>query len=80
MAQNIQPIKTPISVQRKLSVATGLLSFAAFITQGLGRTFGFEPVAQQIVDVCLLFSGGLSIYFGSVTTQKIQDDKDEKNK
>ena len=70
----IQPIKTPISIQRKLSIATGLLSFAAFIVQGLGTTFGFEPVATQIVQVCLLFSGGFSIYFGSTTTQKIAEE------
>lgn len=72
---NIQPIKTPISIQRKLSIATGLLSFAAFIVQGLGNTFGFEPIAEQIVQVCLLFSGGFSIYFGSTTTQKISEEK-----
>lgn len=69
------PIKTPISIQRKLSIATGLLSFAAFIVQGLGNTFGFEPVAEQIVQVCLLFSGGFSIYFGATTTQKITEEK-----
>lgn len=71
----IQPIKTPISIQRKLSIATGILSFIAFIVQGLGSTFGFEPVAEQIVQVCLLFSGGFSIYFGSTTTEKISAEK-----
>ena len=80
MAQNIQPIKTSISVQRKLSIATGLLSFTAFIVQGLGNTFGFEPVAAQIVDVCLLFSGGFSIYFGATTTQKITEEKKAEEK
>lgn len=72
---NIQPIKTPISIQRKLSIATGILSFCAFIVQGLGNTFGFEPIAEQIVQVCLLFSGGFSIYFGATTTQKITEEK-----
>lgn len=71
---SVTPIKTPVSIQRKLSIATGVLSFAAFIIQGLGRTFGFEPVAEQIVQVCLLFSGGFSIYFGSATTQKITEE------
>lgn len=33
---NISPIKTSISIQRKLSIAVGLLSFVAFIVQGLG--------------------------------------------
>ena len=36
----IQPIKTNISIQRKLSIAVGLLSFAAFIIQGLSTTWG----------------------------------------
>lgn len=81
MAQQTQPIKISISVQRKLSIATGLLSFIAFIIQGLGNTFGFEPVAEQIVQVCLLFSGGFSIYFGATTTQKITEEnkRNEKN-
>lgn len=74
---NIEPIKTPISIQRKLSIATGILSFCAFIVQGLGQTFGFEGIAEQIVQVCLLFSGGFSIYFGSTTTQKITQEKEE---
>lgn len=72
---NVQPIKTSVSVQRKLSIATGILSFCAFIVQGLGNTFGFEPIAEQIVQVCLLFSGGFSIYFGATTTQKITEEK-----
>jgi hypothetical protein len=31
---------------RQLSIAVGLLSFAAFIIQGLGTTWGFEGVAK----------------------------------
>lgn len=75
MATKIEPIKTPISIQRKLSIATGLLSFSAFIVSGLGQTFGFQPVAEQITQVCLLFAGAFSFYFGSTTTQKIQEEK-----
>lgn len=80
MAQNVQPIKTSVSIQRKLSIAVGLLSFVAFIVQGLGRIFGFVALSEQIVEVCLLFSGAFSIYFGSATTQKIQEDKDNESK
>lgn len=76
-----QTIKTSISVQRKLSIAVGLLSFCAFIVQGLGRIFGFVAVSEQIVEVCLLFTGAFSIYFGSATTQKIEEEKkNEKTK
>lgn len=77
----IQPVKTSISVQRKLSIAVGLLSFSAFIIQALGTTWGFEPVATQIVQTCLAISGGISIYFLGSTTQKItEESKDEKDK
>lgn len=76
----IQPVKTPISTQRKLSIAVGLLSFAAFIIQALGQTWGFEAVATQIVQTCLAVSGGISIYFLGSTTQKItEENKDEKD-
>lgn len=77
----IQPVKTTISTQRKLSIAVGLLSFAAFIIQGLGTTWGFAGPAQQITETALLFSGGINLYFLGATTQKItEENKDEKNK
>ena len=77
----IQPVKTPISVQRKLSIAVGLLSFAAFIIQGLGDTWGFSAVAKQITETALLFSAGINLYFLGSTTQKIsEENKNEKNK
>ncbi len=67
---------------RQLSVAVGVLSFAAFIIQGLGTTWGFESVAQQITQTALLFSGGINIYFLGVTGQKNnaekEDDDDDK--
>ena len=63
---------------RQLSIAVGLLSFAAFVIQGLGSTWGFEGVAKQITQTALLFSGGINIYFLGVTNQKIDADK-EKN-
>ena len=77
----IQPVKTPISIQRKLSIAVGLLSFAAFVIQGLGETWGFAGVAKQIVQTALLFGAGINLYFLGSTTQKItEENKDEKDK
>ncbi len=65
---------------RQLSIAVGLLSFAAFIVQGLGTTWGFEEVAKQITQTALLFSGGINIYFLGVTNQKNNEDKKDENK
>ncbi len=61
---------------RQLSIAVGILSFAAFIIQGLGPTWGFEAVAKQITQTILLFVGGINIYFGGVTSQKNIADKE----
>lgn len=66
-------------ITRKLSIAVGLLSFAAFIVQGLGPTWGFEGVAQQITQTALLFSGGINIYFLGITSQKDIADKEKAN-
>ena len=66
---------------RQLSIAVGLLSFMAFIIQGLGATWGFESVAEQITQTALLFSGGINIYFLGVTNYKnTQEKNNEKNK
>lgn len=75
MAQNYQKINTSISLQRKLSIAVGLLSFAAFIVQGLATTWGFQSVGEQITQTALLFSGGINLYFLGSTTQKITEEK-----
>ncbi len=64
---------------RQLSIAVGVLSFAAFIIQGLGTTWGFEGVAQQITQTALLFSGGINIYFLGVTGQKNNAEKENNN-
>lgn len=64
---------------RQLSIAVGLLSFAAFVIQGLGPTWGFEEVAKQITQTALLFSGGINIYFLGITSQKDIDDKEKAN-
>jgi small neutral amino acid transporter SnatA (MarC family) len=55
---------------RQLSVAVGLLSFAAFIVQGLGGVWGFEEVSKQIVSTALLVAGGINVYFLGITAQK----------
>lgn len=65
-----QTIKTSKKVMRKLSIAVGLLSFAAFVIQGLSTTWGFDAVGYQITQTCLLFSGAINIYFAGSTTQK----------
>lgn len=75
MSKEIQKIKTPISVQRKLSITVGLLSFAAFIIQGLSTTWGFKEVGEQLTQTALLFSGAINIYFVGSTTQKITEEK-----
>ena len=64
------------SLTRQLSIAVGLLSFSAFVIQGLGSTWGFEEVAKQITQTALLFSGGINIYFLGVTNQKNNADKE----
>lgn len=72
-------IKTSKKITRKLSAAVGLLSFAAFIIQGLSTTWGFEAVGQQITQTALLFSGGVNIYFlGSTVQKNIQEDENGK--
>lgn len=62
---------------RQLSIAVGLLSFMAFVIQGLGSTWGFEEFAKQLTQTALLFSGGINIYFLGVTNQKNNSDKEK---
>ena len=64
---------------RQLSIAVGLLSFTAFIIQGLGSTWGFEEVGKQLTQTALLFSGGINIYFLGITAQKNNEDKELDN-
>lgn len=78
MSKSVQPIKTSMSVQRKLSVAVGLLSFAAFVIQGLSKSWGFEAVGEQLVQTALVFSAGINIYFlGSSVQKEITEKEDE---
>lgn len=72
-------MKLKKSTTRQLSIAVGLLSFSAFVIQGLGSTWGFEELAKQITQTALLFSGGINIYFLGVTNQKNNADKEKLN-
>lgn len=72
-------MKLKKKITRQLSIAVGILSFAAFVVQGLGSTWGFEEVAKQLTQTALLFSGGINIYFLGVTNQKNNDDKEKDN-
>lgn len=72
-------MKLKKKITRQLSIAVGLLSFSAFIIQGLGPTWGFDELAKQITQTALLFSGGINIYFLGVTNQKNNDDKEKQN-
>ena len=72
-------MKLKKSTTRQLSIAVGLLSFTAFVIQGLGSTWGFEELAKQITQTALLFSGGINIYFLGVTNQKNNVDKEKED-
>lgn len=65
---------------RQLSIAVAILSFTAFIVQGLGPTWGFEELSKQITQTFLLFVGGINIYFGGVSSQKNIAEKEEYEK
>ena len=60
---------------RQLSIAVGLLSFGAFVIQGLGDIWGFAAIAKQLTATALLFAGGVNMYFGGVTSEKNRQDK-----
>ena len=72
-------MKLKKSTTRQLSIAVGLLSFSAFVIQGLGTTWGFEELAEQITQTALLISGGINIYFLGVTNQKNNADKEKED-
>lgn len=68
-------MKLKPSTTRQLSIAVGLLSFAAFIVQGLGDTWGFQAISKQLTSTALLFAGGINVYFLGVTDQKNNQDR-----
>lgn len=63
---------------RQLSIAVGLLSFSAFVVQGLGDIWGFQAVAKQITATAPLIAGAVNVYFLGVTNQKNNQDREAK--
>lgn len=78
MATQYTQISVNKKITRKLSVAVGLLSFFAFVMQGLGQTWGFDAIATQITQTALLFSGAINIFFLGSSTQKTITENSEK--
>ena len=74
MAQ-IQPIKTSLTVQRKLSLAAGILSAIATFVSLISKTWGFAGVGEQIVTTFLAANTVINMYFLGSTSQKITEDK-----
>lgn len=77
---NIQPIKTSISTQRKLSLAAGILSAIATFVSLISKTWGFAGIGEQIVTTFLAANTVINLYFFGSTGQKISEDNNEKNK
>lgn len=71
----IQPIKTSISTQRKLSLAAGILSAIATFVSLISKTWGFAGVGEQIVTTFLAANTVINLYFFGSTGQKITEEK-----
>lgn len=77
----VQPIKTNLSTQRKLSLAAGILSAIATFVSLISKTWGFAGVGEQIVTTFLAANTVINMYFFGSTGQKITEDKkDDKNR
>lgn len=77
----VQPIKTSLSTQRKLSLAAGVLSAIATFVSLISKTWGFAGVGEQIVTTFLAANTVINMYFFGSTGQKITEDKkDDKNR
>ena len=77
----VQPIKTSLSMQRKLSLAAGILSAIATFVSLISKTWGFAGVGEQIVTTFLAANSVINMYFFGSTGQKITEDKkDDKNR
>ena len=71
----VTPIKTPISIQRKLSLAAGILSAIATFVSLIKGTWGFDGVGDQIVTTFLAANTVINMYFFGSTGQKITEGK-----
>ena len=77
----IQPIKTSVSTQRKLSLAAGILSAIATFVSLISKTWGFAGVGEQIVTTFLAANTVINLYFFGSTGQKIsEENKNDKDK
>lgn len=77
----VQPIKTSLSTQRKLSLAAGILSAIATFVSLISKTWGFAGIGEQIVTTFLAANSVINMYFFGSTGQKITEDKkDDKNR
>lgn len=75
----VQPIKTSISTQRKLSLAAGILSATATFVSLIKGTWGFDGVGDQIVQTFLAANTVINLYFFGSTGQKITEGKKDEN-
>ena len=71
----VQQIKTSLSVQRKLSLAAGILSAIAYFISVIKGTWGFEKPGEQIVQTFLAANSVINLFFLGSTTEKIRTEK-----
>ena len=71
----VQQIKTSLPVQRKLSLAAGILSATAAFISLIKGTWGFDGVGDQIVTTLLAATTIINLYFLGSTSQKITGEK-----
>jgi hypothetical protein len=74
-----QQIKVSISVQKKLSLAAGILSAIATFVSLISKTWGFEGVGEQIVTTFLAANTVINLYFFGSTSQKITEEKKDES-
>lgn len=71
----VQPIKTSLTTQRKLSLAAGVLgALAAFISL-IAPVWGFAGIGNQIVTTLSAATTVINMYFFGSTGQKIAAEK-----
>ena len=71
-------MKISSKTNKQLSIAVGLLSFGAFVVQGLGDIWGFAAVAKQLTSTALLIGAAVNLYFLGSTSQKAISQEKEK--
>jgi hypothetical protein len=71
----VQPIKVSMSIQKKLSLAAGILSAIAYFISVIKGTWGFDAVGEQIVQTFLAANSVINLFFLGSTTEKIRTEK-----